>query len=87
MNRASIIGKIFKSNFLINLFEDINVAHIFYKSNQTYGTHIKGDEYFRMEGGRWYADRRTGYREQKIGEEQILTDEGPRNYSWCACVF
>jgi hypothetical protein len=32
----SIIGKIFESNFLVNLFGDTNVVRIFYNSNQTY---------------------------------------------------
>jgi hypothetical protein len=32
-----IIGKIFESSFLINLFGDTNIVRIFYKSNQTYG--------------------------------------------------
>jgi hypothetical protein len=38
-----MIGKIFESNFLINLFGDTNVTRIFYKSNQTYNTN--GDRY------------------------------------------
>jgi hypothetical protein len=33
------VGKIFESSLLINLFENINIARIFYKSNQTGGTH------------------------------------------------
>jgi hypothetical protein len=32
----SIIGKIFESSFLINLFGDRNVARIFYKLSQSY---------------------------------------------------
>jgi hypothetical protein len=39
------MGKIFESSFLINLFGDTNVARIFYKSSQTYSTHINGDRY------------------------------------------
>ena len=39
----SIIGKIFESSFLTNLFEDPNVARILYKSSQTCGTHTNGD--------------------------------------------
>jgi len=33
-----MIEKIFKSSFLINLFEYTNIAYIFYKSGQTRGT-------------------------------------------------
>jgi hypothetical protein len=40
----SIIRKIFESSFLINLFEDTKVVHIFYKSSQTYDTNINGDK-------------------------------------------
>ena len=36
--------------FLINLFGDTNVACIFYKSSQTYGTHTNGDSYLGIEG-------------------------------------
>jgi len=36
-----MIGKIFKSNFLTNLFEDINIARIFYKLSQTCDTEIE----------------------------------------------
>jgi len=39
----SIIGKIFESSFLINLFEDINIARIFYKSSQTWNIKIQND--------------------------------------------
>ena len=46
----SIIGKIFESSFLINLFGDTNVARIFYKSSQTCGTHTNGDSYLGTEG-------------------------------------
>jgi hypothetical protein len=41
----SIIGKIFESSFLINLFRDINIAYIFYKSSQTCDTHTNDDRY------------------------------------------
>ena len=41
----SIIGKIFESNFLINLFKDTNVVRIFYKSSHTCGTHANDDRY------------------------------------------
>ena len=37
----SIIGKIFESSFLTNLFEDLNVARILYKSSQICGMHTK----------------------------------------------
>jgi hypothetical protein len=40
-----MIGKIFESSFLINLFGDTNIARIFYKSSQTCGTHTNGDRY------------------------------------------
>ena len=40
----NIIGKIFESSFLINLLRDINVAHIFYKSSQTYGTKTENNK-------------------------------------------
>jgi hypothetical protein len=40
----SIIRKIFESSFLINLFEDTNIARIFYKLSQTCGTNTSGDE-------------------------------------------
>jgi hypothetical protein len=46
----SIIGRIFESSFLINLFGDKNIAHIFYKLSQTYGTHINVDKYLGTEG-------------------------------------
>ena len=36
--------------FLINLFGNINVARISYKSCQTCGTHINCDGYFETEG-------------------------------------
>jgi hypothetical protein len=39
----SIVEKVFKSRFLINLFRDINIACIFYKLSQTCGTHTNGD--------------------------------------------
>ena len=39
----SIIGKIFESSFLTNLFEDLNVAHILYKSSQICGMHTNND--------------------------------------------
>ena len=39
----SIFGKIFESSFLTNLFEDINITRIFYKSSQSYGTKTKND--------------------------------------------
>ena len=42
--------KIVESIFIINLFGDINIAHIFYKSSQTYGTETQNDSYFGMEG-------------------------------------
>jgi hypothetical protein len=35
--------------FLINLFEDTNVARIFYKLSQTYGIRTNGDSYFGTE--------------------------------------
>ena len=38
-----IIGKIFESSFLINLFGDTNVVRIFYKSSQTCGTETRND--------------------------------------------
>ena len=38
-----IIGKIFESSFLINLYGDTNIARIFYKSSQTCDTKIKRD--------------------------------------------
>ena len=41
---------IFEYSFLINLFRDTNVARIFYKSSQTYGTHTNGDSYLGVEG-------------------------------------
>jgi hypothetical protein len=41
----SIIGKIFKSSFLINLFRNINIAHILYKSSQTCDTYINSERY------------------------------------------
>ena len=41
----SIIGKIFKYSFLINLFGDINVTCIFYKLSQTCGIHTNSDSY------------------------------------------
>ena len=40
---SSKIGKIFGSSFLINIFRDTNVARIFYKSSQIYGTYTTGD--------------------------------------------
>jgi hypothetical protein len=40
-----MIGKIFESSFLINLFGDTNVAHIFYKSSQTCGMHTNDNKY------------------------------------------
>jgi hypothetical protein len=38
-----IIGKIFESSFLINLFRNTNIARVFYKSSQTCGTETKSD--------------------------------------------
>ena len=40
---VGIIEKIFESSFLINLFGNINVARIFYKSSQTCGTETKNN--------------------------------------------
>jgi hypothetical protein len=53
--------KIFESSFLINLFEDINVVCIFYKSSQTYGTHTKYDTYLGTERVINYHERRSGH--------------------------
>ena len=39
----SIIGKIFESSFLTNLFEDTNVAHILYKLSQSRDTDTEND--------------------------------------------
>ena len=39
----NIIGKIFESSFLINLFGNTNVVRIFYKSSQTCGTKTGND--------------------------------------------
>jgi len=38
------------SSFLTNLFEDINIARIFYKSSQTCGTKTQNVFYFGTEG-------------------------------------
>ena len=46
----SIIGYIFESSFLINLFRDRNVAHIFYKSSQSYRHANRGDKHFGLKG-------------------------------------
>ena len=46
----SIIGKIFESSFLINLFEATNIARIFYNLSQTCGTHTKSNTYLGTEG-------------------------------------
>ena len=35
-----------ESIFIINLFRDTNIAHIFYKFSQTYGMETKSDNYF-----------------------------------------
>jgi hypothetical protein len=45
-----MIGKIFESSFSINLFRDINVTRIFYKSSQTCDTYTKDDTYLETEG-------------------------------------
>jgi hypothetical protein len=45
-----IVGKIFEFSFLIKLFRDTNVAHIFYKSSQICDTHTNDDSYLGMEG-------------------------------------
>jgi hypothetical protein len=45
----SIIGKVFESSFLINLFGDTNITRIFYKVSQTYGTHTNDDTYLETE--------------------------------------
>ena len=45
----SIIEKIFESSFLTNLFGATNVARIFSKSSQTYGTYTNGDSYLGTE--------------------------------------
>ena len=39
----NIIGKIFESSFLTNLFGDTNVAHILYKLSQSRGTDTEND--------------------------------------------
>jgi hypothetical protein len=46
----SIIGKIFESSFLINLFGDTIIAHIFYKSSQTCSMHTNSDRYKGTDG-------------------------------------
>jgi hypothetical protein len=46
----SIIGKIFDSSFLINLFRDTNIVRIFYESIQTCSMHTNGDSYLRTDG-------------------------------------
>ena len=46
----SIFGKIFKSSFLTNLFEDINIVHIIYKSSQICGTKTQNVFYFGTKG-------------------------------------
>jgi hypothetical protein len=38
-----MIGKIFKSSFLINLFGDTNITRIFYKLSQTCGTETENN--------------------------------------------
>ena len=43
------MGQIFESSFLINLFEDKNIARIFYKSSQSYQHANRGDEYLETE--------------------------------------
>jgi len=43
MIHNDIIGKIFKSSFLINLFGNTNITRIFYKSNNTCCRKIKSD--------------------------------------------
>jgi hypothetical protein len=40
----------FKSSFLTNLFEDTNVARIFYKLSQTCDTKTENDKHFKTEG-------------------------------------
>jgi hypothetical protein len=44
---SSFLGRKF---FLTNLFVDINVVRIFYKSSQICGTETKNDSYFENEG-------------------------------------
>jgi hypothetical protein len=46
----SIVRKIFEYSFLINLFGDINITHIFYKSSHTCGMHTNDRSYLGMEG-------------------------------------
>ena len=38
------LDRSFNLVFLINLFKAINITRIFYKSTQTYGTHINDDK-------------------------------------------
>ena len=44
------IDRSFNLVFLINLFGYTNIARIFYQSSQICVTHIKEDNYLRMEG-------------------------------------
>ena len=46
--------QIFESSFLINLFRDTNIAHIFYKSSQSYRTQIVTTN---IQGQREYASK------------------------------
>jgi hypothetical protein len=44
-----IIGNIFESKFLINLFRDTNIVRIFYKSSQTRGMYAADDRHLGTE--------------------------------------